>query len=123
MPAKKKPAKKPARHQKRHPAEALVENLAADLQRVLAERDEARKELAEARRGREAWCHKAVECEQRAEHAEEQLKVLLAGITAQRPSVASAFAPRPSEPGPTYGLPGDAPLPRPTTRFSREFRG
>ena len=129
MPAKKKAAKK----RRSGAACVMCEQLAADLQRVLAERDEARKDLAEARRGREAWCRKALELELRAEHAEEQLKLLLARITSQRPSQAACppgphvcgrpeCARHPStarQPAPTFGLPGDAP----TTRFSREFRG
>lgn len=92
-----------------------------DLQRVLAERDEARKELAEARRGRETWCHKCVELSSRVEDLEEQLR--LSATTTARPSIPVTLveAPQLAErvPAPTFGLPGDTP----TTRFSREFRG
>ncbi len=124
MPAKKKPARRKAT-----PYRSQVcpncEKLATDLQRVLAERDEARRELAEARRGREAWCLKAIETECRAELAEGNLRDLLAGITAPRPSAPAAhqaevLSRAERQPAPTYGLPGDAPL---RNRFSREFRG
>jgi len=121
MPAKKKAAK-PKQH-RRTPAEIVAEQLAGDLQRVLAERDEARKDLAEARRGREAWCHKAVELECRVEDLENQLR--MAQATTPSLPVTMVEAPQLAErvPAHTYGLPGDEPLPRPTTRFSREFRG
>lgn len=100
---------------------AARDQLATDLQRFLAERDEARKELAEARRGREAWCHKCVELSSRVDELEEQLR--LAATTTTRPSIPVTLveAPQLAErvPAPTFGLPGDTP----TTRFSREFRG
>ena len=119
MPAKKKAAK-PKQH-RRTPAEivafaGLVAQLAGDLQRVLAD-------LAEARRGREAWCHKAVELECRVEDLENQLR--MAQATTPSLPVTMVEAPQLAErvPAHTYGLPGDERLPRPTTRFSREFRG
>lgn len=118
MHAKKKATKKAAprkpRRTSRKPCQ-LCESLAGDVQRLLAE-------LAEARRGREAWCHKAVETECRAEKAEEALRDLLAGITAPRPTVTQPAFATSHEPAPTYGLPGNAPLPK-SDRFSREFRG
>lgn len=145
MPAKKKTAKKPARRKPVPSLDRQVEALANTLmgdsrlssfitgggacdvaQRALLtladERDQARKDLADARRGREAWFHKAVECYQRAEIAEEKLRKLQAEATEARPSipVKPAFAAtREVQPAPTYGLPGDAP----TTRFYKEFRG
>lgn len=110
------PAKKKSRRAQRPTAE--MRRLAEDNADLLAERARLRKELAEARRGRETWCHKAVECEEAKERAELALKDVLAGITTPRPSVPSS-SPRPM-PAPTFGLPGDV-LPDPR-RFSREFR-
>jgi len=120
MPAKKKAAK--PKQYRRTPAE-IVEVASELLGHVLAERDEARKDLAEARRGREAWCHKAVELECRVEDLENQLR--MAQATTPSLPVTMVEAPQLAErvPAHTYGLPGDERLPRPTTRFSREFRG
>lgn len=117
MPAKKKAAK--PKHRSKD-ACVMCEQLAIDLQRVLAERDEARKELAEARRGREAWFHKAVELECRVEELENQLR--MAQATTPSLPVTMVEAPQLAErvPAPTYGLPGDE---TPRHRFSREFRG
>jgi hypothetical protein len=122
MPAKKKPAR---RNATRRAVCGMCEQLAADVQRLLAERDAARKELAEARHGREAWCHKAVECEEAKERAEQALRDVLAGIVSPRPSVPTPGVncvglTASEQPATTLGLPGDMPDPR---RFSREFRG
>lgn len=100
---------------------AARDQLATDLQRFLAERDEARKELAEARRGREAWCHK---CGRGGGQPELLLQLIDAARQLHaRPSIPVTLveAPQLAErvPAPTFGLPGDTP----TTRFSREFRG
>lgn len=144
MPAKKKTAKKPARRKPVPSLDRQVEALANTLmgdsrlssfitgggacdvaQRALLtladERDQARKDLADARRGREAWFHKAVELECRVEELENQLRMTQSATARPSLSVTLAEAPQLAEriPAPTFGLPGDAP----TTRFSREFRG
>ena len=126
MPAKKKAAKKPAPSLDRQ-VEALANTLMGDsrlssfitgggacdvAQRALLtladERDQARKDLADARRGREAWFHKAVELECRVAELENQLSDAQVVRLIVEKHVAAQ---------------GEEPRDAPTTRFSREFRG